>query len=159
MGAQFQNSNQETGGKIQGSGSRTPGTQEGILADSGEESGDGDPRADKLGNLPKKWASLFGVKPSGKSSFPPVKVVSGLEKGSCTIAIPDEIVDHSIASMASTLVRKFIGLRPNIDVVRAFTSKKWSLKGQVSVTAMAKGFLSFNFTCQEDMADILCEGP
>ena len=111
MGVEVQISNQKTGGKFQGSGSRTLGSQEGILADSGEESGDGDPHADKLGNLPMKWASLFSFKPFGKSSFPPVKVVSGLEKGSCTISIPDEIVDHNIASIASTLVGKFIGLR------------------------------------------------
>ena len=61
--------------------------------------------------------------------------------------------------MASMLFGKFIGPRPNIDVVWSFTMKKWSLKGQVSVTAMAKGFLSFEFTCPEDMADIMCEGP
>ncbi len=107
----------------------------------------------------KKWSSLFGIKLFGKSSFPLIKVVSGLEKGSCMFAILDKIVDHSIASMASMLIGNFIGLRPNIDVVRAYTFEKWSLEGQVSVTTMAKGFLSFEFTCQEDMADILCEGP
>ena len=52
--------------------------QDEIQADCGEsKSGDGDPRADRPGNLPMKWASLFGVKPSSKSSFPLVKVVSG----------------------------------------------------------------------------------
>ena len=29
-----------------------------------------------------KWSSLFGVKPSGKSSFPPVKTIQDSEKGS-----------------------------------------------------------------------------
>ena len=43
-----------------------------------------------------KWSSLFGVKPSGKSSFPPVKTIQDSVKGSCAIAIPDEIVDHNI---------------------------------------------------------------
>ena len=125
MEAHVQISNLEPSRKPQGGRSQTPGTQDGIQADCGEtKSRDGDPREDRPGNLPMKWASLFGVKPSGKSSFPPVKVVLGLEKGSCTIAIPDEIVDHSIASMASTLVRKFISPRPNIDVVRAYTLKK-----------------------------------
>lgn len=36
---------------------------------------------------------------------------------------------------------------------------KWHLKGQVNVTTMEKGFLSFDFTCSEDLANILCEGP
>ena len=102
---------------------------------------------DRPRNLPPKWASLFGVKPSGKSSFPLVKVVSELDKGSCIITILDEIFDHNISSMTSTLVGNFVGQRPNINVVQSFTMKKLSLKGQVSVTAMEKGFLSFEFTC------------
>lgn len=148
--------------------------KEGFQVKCGEaENGDGDqhvdgevqimpkmqPKVDRPGNLPAKWTSLFGVKPSSKSSFPPIKIVSILEKGLCMIVIPDELVDHSIASMASTLVGKFMGQRPNIDVVRSFTLKKWHLKGQVSVTAMEKGFLSFDFTYNEDMTNILCEGP
>ena len=82
-----------------------------------------------------------------------------LDSGSFSIAIPDEIVDHSIASMASTLVGKFVGLRPNIDAVKDFSRKKWQLKGQVSVTMMAKGFLAFDFTCNEDMSHVLSESP
>lgn len=107
----------------------------------------------------QKNGPLFSVKPSSKSSIPLVKLVSSMEKGSCTIAILDELVDHSIALMASMLVGKFMGQRPNLDVVHSFTLRKWHLKGQVSVTVMEKGFLSFDFTCNEDMANILCEGP
>ena len=98
-----------------------------------------------------KWSSLFGVKPTGKPSFPPIKVLSWLEKGSCAIAIPDELVDHNISTMASTLVGKFIGKILNTDILRAFTQKKWYLKGQITITAMAKGFLSFEFSCNEDL--------
>ena len=54
--------------------------------------------------------------------------------------------------------RQIFGPRPNIDVVRSFIKKKWALKGQVLVTAMAKGFLSFEFTYMEDLSNILCEG-
>ena len=75
------------------------------------------------------------------------------------IEISDEIVDHSIASMASTLVGKFVGQRPNIDVFRDFARKKWHLKGQVPITAMAKGFLAFDFSCKEDMSHVLSESP
>lgn len=60
--------------------------------------------------------------------------------------------------MASTLVGKFLGARPNIDVVRAYAKKKWDLKGQVAITTMATGFLSFEFSCQEDLTRILCAG-
>ena len=50
-------------------------------------------------------------------------------KGSCVIAIPDEIVDHNIQAMASTLVGKFLGPRPSIDEVRQLIKQKWALKG------------------------------
>ena len=79
--------------------------------------------------LAVKWSSLFSFKPKGKSSFLAVKVILDMSDGSCAIAILDELVDHSIAAMASTLVGKFIGPRPNIDVVKDFIKKKWVLKG------------------------------
>ena len=60
--------------------------------------------------------------------------------------------------MASTLIGKFLGPRPNIDDVRTFIKKKWDLKGQVLVMAMAKGFMSFDFSCMKDLSNILCEG-
>lgn len=60
--------------------------------------------------------------------------------------------------MASTLVGIFLGPRPNIDDVRSFIRKKWALKGKVTVLAMAKGFMSFEFSCLEDLSSILCEG-
>ena len=78
--------------------------------------------------LLEKWLSLFGVKPTSKSSVPPVKIISSLEKGSCVIAILDELVDHSIDSMASTLVGKFIGQRSNIDIVRHTHRRNGTLK-------------------------------
>jgi hypothetical protein len=43
--------------------------------------------------------------------------------------------------------------------VRSFIKKKWALKGKVSITIMAKGFLSFDLSCMEDLSIILCEGP
>lgn len=110
------------------------------------------------GDHPIKWSSLFRIKPTGKSSFPPVKIRLQMEKGSCAIVIPDKIMDHKIKSMDSTLIGKFLGPRPNIDVVRTFIQKKWALKGHVLVTTMAKGFLSFEFTCMEYLSSILSEG-
>ena len=52
------------------------------------------PKVDQQGST--KWSSLFGVKPSSKSSFPSVKTLPKIEKGSCAITILDKIVDHSI---------------------------------------------------------------
>ena len=106
-----------------------------------------------------KWSSFLGVKPTGKLSFPRVKVLRETEKGTYAISILDKLVDHSIKSMTLTLVGKFLGPRPNIDNVRSFIKKKCALKGQVSIMAMAKGFLSFYFSCMEDLSIILCEGP
>ena len=138
-----------------------------------DASKDGDPRAlqphpgEKIpsphvgSGLPGAWGSwsnLFGIKPSGKSSFPKVIDKSDKAKGTFALEIPREIIDHNILSMANTLVGKFVGPRPNIDVVRSFTRGKWDLKGHVEVTAMAKGFMSFEFSCSEDFSRILCAG-
>ena len=60
--------------------------------------------------------------------------------------------------MASTLVGKLLGPRKNIDIVRYFIKKKWALKGELYITTMAKGSLSFDFSCMEDLSIILCEG-
>lgn len=58
--------------------------------------------------------------------------------------------------MANSLVGKFIGPRPNIDLVRVFTKNKWELKGHVEVIAMAKGFMTFEFSFSKDYSRILC---
>ena len=58
--------------------------------------------------------------------------------------------------MTSSLVGKFIGLRPNLDVVRTYVRNKWDLKGHLDIVAMAKGFLSFEFSCIEDLKKIIC---
>ena len=62
--------------------------------------------------------SQFGRKPRGKSSFPVVTSSSYWEKGEFQIIILDWIVDFSVASMEYTLVRKFIGARPDIDTMK-----------------------------------------
>ena len=104
------------------------------------------------------WSNLFGIKPSGKLSFPKVIDKSDKVKGIFALEIPREIIDHNILSMVNTLVGKFVGPRPNIDLVRTFTRRKWDLKGHVEVTAMAKGFIFFEFSCSEDFSRILYTG-
>ncbi|XP_059076573.1 uncharacterized protein LOC131875882 [Cryptomeria japonica] len=79
--------------------------------------------------------------------------------GKFSISIPDIVIDHNISLTAFTLVGKFVGPRPNIDVVRAFAKKKWRLKGQVEISMMPKGFFPFNFSCLEDQEGVLCGGP
>ncbi len=105
--------------------------------------------------LKGRWSSLFGIKPTSKSSFPKIKEISYKYKGMFVMEILDELVDHNIASMASSLVGKFIGPRPNIDIVRTHVRNKWDLKGYVEIESMAKGFLSFEFSCMEDLTRIL----
>lgn len=83
------------------------------------------PKLEKI----SKWSSLFGIKPKGKSTLPPVKNISNISQGNYTISIPAQIIDHNIARIESTLIGKFFGARPNIEVVRGFIKRKWNLKG------------------------------
>ncbi|XP_057841230.2 uncharacterized protein LOC131050928 [Cryptomeria japonica] len=61
--------------------------------------------------------------------------------------------------MGLTLIGKFSGPRPNIDVVRVFASRRWKLKGHVDISALPRGFFSFVFSYVEDILVILCGGP
>ncbi|XP_057867841.2 uncharacterized protein LOC131075066 [Cryptomeria japonica] len=70
-----------------------------------------------------------------------------------------QVIDHNISVMALSFVGKFMGVRPNIDVVRSFIKRRWHLKLQTEITAMAKVFFSFTFSCEEDLSDVLCGGP
>ena len=64
------------------------------------------------------WKNLFGVKTSCKSSFPKIKDISNKEQGTYALEFPSRLIDHNILSMVATLVGKFVGPRPNIDIVR-----------------------------------------
>lgn len=68
----------------------------------------------------RKWSSLFGTRPSGKSSLAPVKNISDPTGGKFAISIPDSVLDHNISIMSNSLVGKFMGPRPKIEVVRAY---------------------------------------
>lgn len=111
------------------------------------------------GKETKKWSSLFGTRPTGKSSLPPVKNISNPYGGKFAISIPDLVLDHNINSMSNSLVGKFMGLRPNIEVVRAYVKRKWALKGNVEILTLPKGLLSFTFSCEENKFRILCGSP
>lgn len=104
------------------------------------------------------WSSLFEFKPTRKSSFPSIDITSDPEKGVFSISIPNSLVDHTVATMKNKLVGKFIGPRPNIDVVRLFIARKWKLKGQVDIAALPKGFFTLFFSSAEDLSDVLCGG-
>ncbi len=76
-----------------------------------------------------------------------------------SIEILYQIINKRISHMDLTLVRRFSCTRPNIEYVRAYVRKKWSLQSQVDIIALAKGCLSFIFSCEEDKRDILCCSP
>ena len=76
-----------------------------------------------------------------------------------TLEILDQIIDTNILGMDLTLVGRFLGANPNIEVVWAFIWRKWTLKGQVDIIAMVKGFLSLGFFCEEYKWEILYNGP
>lgn len=119
------------------------------------------PRDDSLESRKetKKWSSLFGTRPSGKSSLPPIKNILDPSSGKFAISIPDLVLDHNINSMSKFLVGKFMGSRPNIEVVRVYVKRKWALKGNVEISALPKSLLSFTFSCKEDKLRILCGSP
>lgn len=116
------------------------------------------PREETLenGKESRKWSSLFGTKPSGKSSLPPVKNISDPSDGKFAIFIPDLVLSYNINSMSNSLVDKFMGSGPNIKVVKAYVKWKWTLKGNIEISALPKGLLSFTFSCEEDKLRILC---
>lgn len=101
---------------------------------------EGGPRS--IGHI-GRWSSLFGIKPKGKPSLPPVKNTSNASQGNFSISIPNQIIDHNIARMETTLIGKFFGTRLNIEVVCGFVKSKWNLKGQVDVVTMKR--MSFLF--------------
>lgn len=78
-----------------------------------------------------------------KSGLPKVKNISDPMKGVFAISVPDKLVDFTVSSLAMTLVGRFVGFRPNIDVVRNFIRRNWVLKGQVDVGASPRGFFPF----------------
>ena len=105
------------------------------------------------------WSSLFGKKPRGKSSFPPMTSKSCWEKGELQIFIPDPIVDFFVSTMEYTLVGKFLGARPNVDSLKKMISKKWAIRGDIDIAPMSNGFFSFIFNYKEDVNMVLCGGP
>lgn len=99
------------------------------------------------------------MKPLDKSGLPEVTNISDPVSGLVAISVLDKLVDLTVAGLTMTLVGRFSGFRPNIDVVRNFIRRKWILKGQVDVAALPRGFFSFAFNSEEDMNKALCEGP
>lgn len=107
----------------------------------------------------KPWNNLFANKPTGKSTFPYVEDISDRKVGRLSIAVPDVVIDHSISLMTISLVGKFVGPGPNIEVVRSFVKRKWRVKGQVDVSALSRGFFVFSFSCGADLEMALSGGP
>lgn len=61
--------------------------------------------------------------------------------------------------MDLTLVGKFLGVRPDIDVLRNMVKREWAVHGQVDIDLMMNGFFSFGFTFKEDLIMLVCGGP
>ncbi|XP_059068499.1 uncharacterized protein LOC131859004 [Cryptomeria japonica] len=112
-----------------------------------------------LKKKPKQWSSLFGIKPLGKCSLPPVSNTSDLSARRFSISSSDPIIDLNILLMALSLVGKFMGPRPNIETIRDLSKKKWKLNGQVNIYVMSKGFFVFSFSCEKDISTVLAGGP
>lgn len=114
--------------------------------------------ADREGEKCKHWSSLFGVKLNGKSIFPLVHNFFDLVKGKFSMFVLDQIIDHNIALMEKVLVGKFMGPKPNVEVVREFFKNKWRINGKVTVPALPRGFFAIEFTCKEDILAVRSGG-
>ncbi|XP_059074966.1 uncharacterized protein LOC131874996 [Cryptomeria japonica] len=127
----------------------------------GGSSGGSNPHEEVLetGKDSRKLSSLFGTRPSGKSSLPLVKNISDPTGGNFTISILDSVLDHNISSMSNSLVGKFMGPCPNTEFVRAYVKWKWALKVNVEISTLPKGLLTFAFSCEEDKIRILYGSP
>lgn len=106
----------------------------------------------------KSWSNLFGAKLKEKISSPLMDFFSNPSVGDYFVSVSDCIIDKGILSMEQSLVGKFLGPHTNIELVCNLIRNQWHLKGHVQVEALAKGFFSFSFTCDEDLLKVLVGG-
>lgn len=110
-------------------------------------------------NSSLKWSNLFGRKPNGRSSSPPVAFVVNTKTREYSILVSNCIVEKSVSNMDMSLLGKFVGLRPHIELVYKFSFNCWRPMGQVDMDAMAKGFFNFTFNYEDDLLVALTGGP
>lgn len=65
----------------------------------------------------KKWSTLFVAKLKEKSS-PPTDFFANPSEGEYSVSVPNCIIDKGLLSMEQALVGNFLGLCPNIEMVR-----------------------------------------
>lgn len=113
--------------------------------------------AEREGAKYRPWASLFGIKPNGKSIFPTVSNHFDPMQGKFSISVPNPINDYNIALMEKVMVGKFMGPRPNVEVVKEFVKNKWRTNGKFF--ALPRGFFAFAFTYKEEILAVRSGGP
>lgn len=75
------------------------------------------------------------------------------------ILVPKELTEKMVKYWENSLVGRFSGPRPGLDIIRNWIKNKWKTKNPVEVMAMPKGCVLFRFANQEDMIAILLKSP
>lgn len=75
------------------------------------------------------------------------------------LMIPQVIIDYEAEKKKNCLVGRFVGIRPNLDLIRNWIKEKWKTTGQVDLIVMPKEFLMFRFANTDDMRMVMELGP
>ncbi|GLJ57010.1 hypothetical protein SUGI_1486040 [Cryptomeria japonica] len=75
------------------------------------------------------------------------------------IDIPDFLSCRMEASSNNSLVGKFCGNRPDIDVVGRWMGGRWNLGGKVEVVSILNNFFLFYFSNSDDCSKTLLDSP
>ncbi|GLJ44726.1 hypothetical protein SUGI_0940470 [Cryptomeria japonica] len=75
------------------------------------------------------------------------------------INIPDLLACRTEASFSNSLVGKFCGNHPNIDVVIRWMGRRWKLGGKIEIVSILNNFFLFSFSNPDDCSRTLLDGP
>ncbi|XP_074307797.1 uncharacterized protein LOC141642767 [Silene latifolia] len=106
-------------------------------------------------NNPRKWNDVVkGPSQLGMSLF-----FDEHSKNSTEIEVNLEDFQGELDYWKYTLMGNFLGSKPNLKQVQDFAQKAWKQIASPVVQYYRKGWFSFRFTTQEDMNNVLREGP
>ncbi|XP_074293052.1 uncharacterized protein LOC141619952 [Silene latifolia] len=106
-------------------------------------------------NNPRKWNDVVkGPSQLGMSLF-----FDEHSKNSTEIEVNLEDFQGELDYWKYTLMGNFLGSKPNLKQVQDFVQKAWKQIASPIVQYYRKGWFSFRFTTQEDMNNVLREGP
>lgn len=76
-----------------------------------------------------------------------------------SIIIPKTIMEAGERDLQNTLVGRFVGVRPLIELIQRLIQEIWSTKGPISLIVIPKKFLIFKFQFKQDLQKVIELGP